>query len=430
MKNKYIFLDFEYNNTSEKFLNVICVSCFEGEKYFNYWLLDAEDKTSLLDKIYQWKAEDRIFVSYNVMAEAGALYSLGIDPTTLKWIDLYLEYRCLLNCNNELSYGKQLSKEGKEIITHPPMVNKRFATKEERAKVKSNQASTSLAAACYKLLNVKIDTEEKNKMRDIIIRGDTNEIISNKVHIQMYCQSDVANLPRLLQRILQEYNNRLGSLQGFKTHLLARGEYAARTGIMERGGHPVDIQAARKFAGSVTSILNDVAREINRYHPSVRPFRWDKKDAKFKQVYKNVAAWIDTLPFKDEWPKTDTGLYSLELESFEKFFPFKHDFPLDNLGAQLLRYKNINTSMNGFKPSKKNKKNFFDDIGSDNRSRIFFNIFGSQTARNQPSSTHLLCLKQLGCGLYVLLKLGLLSAELTINHKNFSLGDYYPEMSR
>jgi len=384
VKNKYCFLDFEYNQTKEKHLNVICCVTLVDGVFKKWWIPIYEFRLYVL----RLQEEGYIFLSWNVVAEASAFYSLGLDPTKFQWIDLYLEYRCLLNGCNRLSYGKQLSKEGKEVTTFPPDLARMYETEADDS-VSSSKPSYSLGSAVYKLLGKRIDLAEKETIRDIIIRGIDVEI--HREEILKYCEHDVTNLPLLFKAILAEYRQRLkdDAWKLLKGEMLARGDYAARTAIMERDGYPVNVEWMKNFTSSVKPLLSEVAREINQHHP-MRPFKWDKKEQKFKQDQNKLKEWIGTLGL--EWPMTEKRGYSLKQENFEKFFPFRHNYPTDNLGAQILRYLNIKQSLNGFVPTKEGKT-IWDSVGTDGRVRPYMNIYGSQTARSQPSSTSFIPLK-------------------------------------
>ena len=90
--------------------------------------------------------------------------------------------------------------------------------------------------------------------------------------------------------------------------------------------------------------------------------------------------------------KTETGNLSLSLEAFERVFDFKHSYPSDNFGAQMVRFLKLKQNVYGFIPAK-DKESFWDSVGSDGRVRPWMNIYGAQSGRSQPKSVSFVFLK-------------------------------------
>ena len=168
-----VYLDFEYNRTTAAKLNLVCVAWEvwnNGNQVSaggNLWLDSAsmQARENFRTTINRWHDNGATFVAYAVTAEARSLLSLDVDVLKLQWVDLYLEYRQLLNHNHEYAYGKQLQR-GKVKWIMPP-VPKAFRVEEDGKR--SGKPEYNLAAACYKLLGVMVDTEHKGAMRDLII---------------------------------------------------------------------------------------------------------------------------------------------------------------------------------------------------------------------------------------------------------------------
>lgn len=387
MKNKYCFIDFEYNETTEEILNL--VSC-SSDKTGTDWLFHSSTfKENLKNNLIEL-GRDHTFVAFNVVAEASAFYSLGLDPRDFKWIDLHLEYKCLLNHNHNLQYGKQLIK-GRVKTTKPPK-NKWEMTEEEKKKADNSKPETNLAAACFKLLNEKIDTDFKDEIRDIIIANDPEEILKHKDDILRYNESDIKYLKPMLKKILKWYKFLLRDKFNFKElleEMLVRGNFAARTAVMERVGYPFDYESTKAFSQKVPDIIWEVQNEINQLFPDILPFN-KQKDRTFTWSHVRTKKWIREQGFKG-WVKADGGDVSLSLDAFKKFFNFRHNYPKDNFGAQMVRYLTLKQNLNGFSPTSKNS--FWDYVGSDKRVRPYFNIYGAQSARSQPKATGFLFLK-------------------------------------
>lgn len=399
MKEKYLFIDFEYNDTTEKLLNL--VSCAWGihgddKKFYkdSCWLHKIKHNHEVLKSdLEKLNQEGYIFVAWAVSAEASSLMSLHLDPLKFRWIDLFVEYRCLTNQHHALQYGKQLI-QGKVTRTYPPKP-KWAKTKDE----KSSDPEHNLAAGCYKLLNVLIDTEHKTKMRDLIISSPKIFLPTDKKAILDYNESDIKYLPQLLVAVVTEYKKRLRKkfdLKELTEEMLYRGNFAARTAIQERLGYPINYEATKSFSDSVPSLLFDLQKDINDQFDEFKPFRLDTREGKFKWKQKETREWIgsnESEEVRSKWLLTPTGNYSLSLDAWKKFYDFRHSYPEQNFGAQIVRYLTTKQNLNGFLPPAKGKRNFWDSVGRDNRSRPYLNIYRSQSARNQPLATSFLFLK-------------------------------------
>ena len=166
---------------------------------------------------------------------------------------------------------------------------------------------------------------------------------------------------------------------------LWRGEYAARSGLMQKFGYSIDYEAAKNLTKNTKSIIRAVQEDINYQFPDLQIFR--PRKGKVKEVYIKkewpIREWVKRQNHPD-WMLTDTGRLSLSEEAFRKYYPFKHSYPRDNFGAQMVRFLHTKKNLNGFLPG--SKKTIWDRIGRDNRIRPHMNIFGAQTGRSQPST--------------------------------------------
>lgn len=390
-----IYLDYEYNKTKEARVNLIsCAVLKTGDSVpTTFWLHNnKEGKKELADYILANREET--FVAYAATAEARSFISLGLDPKKFQWCDLYLEYRCLTNHNHRLMYGKQLI-DGKEKVTSPPK-NKWRRSEEEDEEANSSKPQHSLSSATYKLLGVKIDNEEKDAVRELILSEPIEFTKEERSRILKYNASDIAYLPRLLDAMVKEYKFLLGDRFNpyeLKSEMFLRGDYAARTAIMESLGYPIDYTATRNFSDSVSSILRECQDEINSLFPEIHPFK-RKRDRGLRWDQSATRRWlIENRYIQRGWTKTDTGLPSLSLDAFKEFFNFRHDYPSDNFGAQMVRYLGLRQHLNGFIPGGK-RGSFWDSVSEkDCRVRPYFGIYGAQSARSQPKSTGFLFLK-------------------------------------
>lgn len=394
-----VAIDFEFNNTSERDVNLVsCSLQVKGCAPEEYWLHnDQKAKSKLANRLMQLR-EDHVFLAYAVEAEARSFLALGLNPLNFKWVDLYLEYRHLLNHNNKLAYGKQLI-QGRVRNTRPPK-NKWNMTEEDKKKADMSKPEYGMAAACFNLLGVKVDTAFKDSTRDLIISAPKEFSEEERKQIITYCTSDIIYLFQLWGKMKVEYKSLYGGKLDTKRimrQIYLRSRYSCRTAFMVREGYPINYEKTKNFSNAVSDILYTLQRDINEQFPDTLPFEKDRK-LNFVWKQKKTKAWVADYCKEnkiDNWKKTDKGDFSLSLDAFEQFFPYRHNYPRGNFGAQMVRYLKTKRNLNGFLPNKtgKKKKTFWDSVGSDNRVRPYFGIYGSQSSRSQPAATGFLFLK-------------------------------------
>jgi DNA polymerase I len=374
---KYIFLDAEYNNTREARFNVVCFAVVSDKGTQKFWLYNGHQHEAFRNHLEQFITEGYIFIAYSVEAEASALISVGVDPLRMKWIDLFLEYRMLSNHNNAISKGEQLM-HGKVV----KLPNHGF-----------NKGSESLAAALFKLCGIKIDTEHKNIMRDLIISAPKEFSLEEQTAITDYCVSDTEHLLTLLEALKVQYAKYIPREHRatLRDEAHWRAEYAVRTAMMVRHGYPVNVEWIKNLTENIPGLIRECAEDINSQF-DIKPFKWNKKELRYSMNQKVVKEWIKTCPHYHKWETTDSGDLSLAADSWKKFYNYSHDYPEGNFGAQMLRYANFTQQLKGFTPSK-GKASFWDYVGSDGMVRPYMNIYKAQSSRSQPSSTSFLFLK-------------------------------------
>lgn len=392
---KFAYLDFEFRDTQEKDMTIVCAHVLDGVtgKGTDLWYYDLISPLQSNDSIFtrMWK-EDYIFVCWNAVAEARALMSIGYTNECLngRWIDLHAEYKMLLNHNHELMYGEHLF-NGKVIVTTPPQ-NKWNMTEEEIIEANNSRPSTSLASGVYKLLGKIIDTEHKEKIREIIISGEGIE--KNKNAILKYCAEDVKYLPELLKAVLSIHKNhgivKLGEM-------FYRAKTMVNTAVMEKTGYPVNVKWVENFSKNVPVLMKELAQDINSQFPDAPPFKENKRSAVGYSKDMNLwREWIETNEDVKGWMRTGKGKPSLSLDAWSRKYRTSHSFERNNFPEQIIRYLKFEQGLNGFKPKSplsKDKKTFLDYIGSDGRVRCYLNPYGAQTGRYQPGSTGFLPLK-------------------------------------
>ncbi len=392
-----VMVDFEYNRTRDRYMNLVaCCAKVEDGPVLSWWLDGDEKERERLRCALLEMRDTHVFVAFNVVAEASAFIALRLDPTKFKWVDLQLEYKMLLNHSHKFMYGDQLIK-GKIRKTKPPKP-KWQQTDRERLESDSSKAERSLAACTFKLLGRQIDLAEKDRMRDLILSEPEVWREEDKADVLRYCASDVEVLPEIDAKIDAYYAShpmRHRNLHDIK-YRLWRGETAARAALIERIGYPVNPEKVRNFAKAVPTILNDLAKDIGEQFPGL--FEWNKARGAYTLKQKPQQEFIAASPHALKWQKTDGGGPSLALDAWTRHYSWSHDYPRDILPAQILRYLKTKQSLNGFMPRPKKvtvgeRKSFFDYFGDDGRARCWLNPYGSQSSRFQPSATGFIPLK-------------------------------------
>ncbi len=400
MQLKSVYLDFEFNRIVEPKVNLVscCTYVLETKERRKFWLHHSpKDQATLAAYLRQFK----IVIGYACVAEARSFLALGLDPLKFDWIDLFLEYRMLTNHNDELQWGRQLVDGKVKFVKKPKPKWER--TEEDTAT--GFKATHSLAECTFKLTGEIRDTKHKTEMRDLIISNPAVFTGDERKQILDYNMEDVVFLPKIWKREKEEFRKLApdDDMQEYFSAAIVRGRYSAHTAIMEATGYPIDVQATKNFSKQIPFILMECQRDINDQFerapvvakvvervtglkPDV-PFKWNARPARFSWNQKYARDWITANADAAKWMKTDTGKLSLALEAWERFFPFKHDYPRDNFGAQMVRFLKLKQSLYGFSDTGGKRKNFWDSVGSDGRVRPYMNIYGAQSSRSQPAAS-------------------------------------------
>ncbi len=396
--SQILYTDFEFNQITEPKLNMVSSVTYDpvSKKVFKWWL---HNDPAEVKKLCAYIKKFNTVVGFSCVAEARSFLSMNLLPLSFEWIDLFFEYRCLTNHNDALQWGDQLV-DGKVRKVHKPRPKWQ---REEGEVAKSFRATHSLAEATYKLTGKIRDTEHKTKMRNLIISNPKSFSKEEREAILNYNAEDVLVLEEMYNKTIELFLTMDKALtrEEYLTEAKSRGRYAALTAIMEQKGYPIDVEKTRNFSKQVGSIIYDCQRDINNLFPDIVPFKWNKKEGRFSWDQSRTREWIKTLDEKivSNWILTDGGKkkikeLSLSLEAWQKFFDYKHDYPTDNFGAQIVRYLKLKQTLFGFVPTtNKDKKTFWDSVGSDGRVRPYLNPFGSQSSRSQPGSTGFMFLK-------------------------------------
>jgi DNA polymerase I-like protein with 3'-5' exonuclease and polymerase domains len=395
MSERYGSIDFEFNKINESIVNLICCSIRFLGKECTLWLDGREDNKEKL-KRFLLSNKDIVWICYASSAEAQCFIALGLDPVEFRWLDLYVEYRMLLNCNDKFRHGLQL-KDGSVVTTEPkpPHIknldieidgwedSKELSRKiKEKQKGKYSEGDYNLAACVYKMLNRIIDSDHKTKMRDLIIAGGPFSE-QEKKDILNYCHDDTKHLSDLAFKIKYEQD------KVFKVddkERLYRGKMSAIVAKIMSYGYPVDEEKVRTLSKNIPIILFDLCEEINQKTGKAL-FTWNIKKECHKVDMNVLAEAISEYDKDGSWPKTRTGKYCTDSETFEKIIDARHDKREDVLSLYC-HYKNLATSLNSMKEDIVKKDNFYSALGPDGRVHSYMGQYVAQSGRfQQPAKT-------------------------------------------
>lgn len=392
----YLSIDFEYNGTRNATYNLVACAITDGTSEKATWLHKDQDRKDKLKEVLLKYRDTHTLLSFNVDAEAKSLVSLGLNPIKFKWIDIQAEWKMLTNHYDKLRYGKHFI-DGKVKTTYRKFYG------DEYDKRPHDRPPLNLLGCKYKLLNTPDETilteyEEKNNMRDLIL-SRTAFSDKEKEEILTYCTGDIHELHDIYQAQLGHYKRILSKSEYELLHKeqLWRGDAVARAACISSVGYPVNRRKVTNFIQNIPQIIQDLQEDINSQFPDREIFYWNKTFKRNSLNTKTLKKWIeDESGYASRWTKTANKDYSLSLDSWERFYSFRHDFPRHNLPAQMLRYKKLEQNLNGFKPKSvtaRNKQTFLSFYGSDNRAHPYLNSYGAQSARYQPKATGFIHLK-------------------------------------
>ena len=388
-----IYFDTEYNqNGVQDYLHPVCVSCLTSEEVkHSFWLRSEEGLSAFKEFMQAAYHSDATLVSWNAIAEASALLALGIDPMAYHWIDLWLEYRLLMNDNfTSLGIvGEHYDSETGKIVT----LEAGFGVK----------AKVNLESALYKMLEVKPeDKDHKKNMRNLIL--DQNEWSEQeRKKIMDYCASDVKYLPALEKRITESIEMSLapGDFESYHAQKGPRADYSVLTAIMQDYGYPLNVEAAKKVVAKKDEVLNAIREDFNKHWPDFNLFVWNEKQNKYNMKRTGQGALIMYLQkqYPDlvrNWYRSETtGEYSLNSKKvLQPFFPIKNGWSKSCPGQFYHYFRTQESAFNSFKypedAAPKDKRNVLFAKGiitGDDRVHCFMNPFGAKTARSQPKAT-------------------------------------------
>lgn len=377
-----VAIDFEFFNSNEEKMTIVaCIMVDENGNIDKYPLLDSQDLTVLTMKLKSLNYNGAIFIAYASLAESRAFQSLGLDPLEFKWIDLYTDFIMLCNSNNEYCYGNYITKMGNIGFSVPPNP---YLSEEQREEDTADhtECPKNLINCAYKMLGVRLDAEEKDTMRDLILSKDMVTIRNSMKEILNYCESDTRHLLSIHKAINRAFEKE--GLSNFTDDQLSRGAYAAAVAKSETLGIPINMELLDKIVEKTTDILEISKEEVNEFFPLFVPahqkpsiIRKNGTTFHYKPTpeKKSDAAYQDYIKTLEilNFPRTKTGRYKSDKDTLEEWGYWA--------GLEALwKHNKMESCLKWFR--KDNKNGFFDRVGSDKNVRPFYGIFGTQTGRN------------------------------------------------
>ena len=399
----YFFLDTEYRNSAQETLEAVAASYIvrrdgvEIDRGAVWVYKDTIAQQELANILLKYHAEQATFLSYNWIAEGRFCLALGIDTSEWKIVDLLLEAKQCRNWSKH-TYGKYLSAKGEAKTSHPPDLDDRgkpiYYPPKHPKKKNNSKIGLDLGSTLYHYTDVLIDLNHKNAMRDIILKGKYTEEIKNK--ILKYAMDDVIYLPELFKVLQKEI--RTLTKQTFQDYLTdsayPRGEFAARTAKIESQGIPVDVPRLKRIRDSRPIILDEWTGKLNSEH-----FPFFVKNSKGKYVFSDEQKqkFVASKGLEKEWKKSKlTGKFSYDKETLSDWEDILPEI------KELVRLRSFDSQTKSYSVNKSNfidtnfleeheeeaetegKESIFDRIGEDDRLRVYFNPFSTQSARNAP----------------------------------------------
>lgn len=371
---KYVFLDFEYNQSAERKLNLVCVSydVVDGDESLSadYWLYNNSiNRHTTLEDFNHYKKCGYTFVGYGT-AEPRALESLGVDIRGLKYIDLLCEAKQVKNHWGKWTYGDYLNpKDGKPKRSVPPWINPR----KDNTKTPSNLAST-----CWQFLNAIVDTDHKNYVRDVIISNDEALINQHRQTILDYCRSDIKYLAPLMEKLELELSKALKvPKETADLYRANRGRWSCDIALMEAEGIPVDVEAIKTLSQNYDKVVDDLIQKCVDVYPFwVKVQKTKKSKPTWVKKYDKFKEFVESTGRAKTWARTESGNYSSDRDVLKveaQNYPEIKILKTTTDTIQQLKW---------FRPVA--LPDFLDNVGSDNRLRPYFNIYGTQSGRNAP----------------------------------------------
>ena len=386
----YIYADFEFGNSTGKYPSLIWGSFLVDGVMSNFDLRSEVERARLI-AFLQGHA-NRGLVAYALDAEIRSFHSLfqSLHNPFKYGICLRREHLLLANRCRKLVTGEMISKTSKITV--------RFNAKSEDKHTKY----VNLLNALWKFLGIFNTTHAayKDRLRDICIRNDPQEVAENIKSIGKYCAMDVQHLPALHHAMMKELETRQGNVNMEQVYF--RGKYADSVARKTTRGYSVDNARLVNLCANKGRVTGEIREHIRQNWQSLPTFRFDKSSASYKFQDDTVRDYIRLRcpsSVRRVFGVTKGGKISLDKKHFEQLYPNRHSLDPDDYLQQVYRWKYTSSALRGITLSKrkndtetKKMGDYIDSLG-DGLVRPFHNDYGSQSGRSQPSANGFILLK-------------------------------------
>lgn len=253
-----------------------------------------------------------LFVAFYASAEIGCFLALGW-PTPANVLDLFIAFRRHTN-------GKLLP-AGNNLLG---------------------------ALAFYGLDAIAAD--EKNTMRDLVLRGGPWNAAEQRAILD-YCESDVLALAKLLPAMRQEIDWPRSPLQG---------RYAVAVAHIEANGVPLDTDTLAALKNGWEGIQYQLIAAVDADYGVYDGTTFKRDRFEHYLIRAGIA-----------WPRLPTGALDLEDNTFKD---------MARIHPQLCPLRELRGALSQMRLSAL-------PVGDDGRNRCLISMFSSKTGRNQPSTS-------------------------------------------
>lgn len=388
----YFGIDFEFTRNNEPHPRPCCAALLrEGDAHAErHWLLDdPAARATLADRVRELHAGGAVFVAYAAGAECRCMLALGVEPTGLRWIDLHLEHRLLVNWSRH-RYGLQWvrPKGGRwaKKRTRPPAAAAGYGhrgrgrprrTSPDRVFDADGNVVDSAAPVCslvnarLRFLNADEDPGAKDAMRALVLLDKSVYSGEERAAILDYCANDVADLHDLREAMTRELRRLLPPRQRGRLdeHQLGRGRWAADVSRVEQVGIPIDVDGVQRLSGNVDRVIEEARDEASRLWPF---WEADRRGGHVFRYHK-FAELVELKGLAGGWPLTETGRFKSDEETLAQHRA------VPELEAPRQARK-TERQVAWYRPDA--LPEFLQHVGDDGRLRPYYGPMGTQTGRN------------------------------------------------
>lgn len=411
MIKKYVTLDFEFKNVTEKDYDLVCV-CYtlnrEGHtSEGSFWLYRSDAAKYNFGAFFNTLIrENYILLAWSATAELKCLLGLGVDIDSLTVIDAQVEFKLYANCDQFRLWRNESEMKA------------RARAKVQGKTFKKSNGNFSLDVA-YTVLFRETYEEKKDMQKMIVTTPEYTE--EQKNDILLYCAKDVRITNDIYLKIRNLMLSRYAKLRDlYDIHAMRRGEYVKACCWIEYFGYPVDRVILKKISDNALIIEEEFIREYSQdvidcfirdvtLTKRVPNPEWEEGKKVSKTVMKEMvlrenrfsnevfAEKLEEFGLAKNWPvspkmqeKYDTKgngkrAFKVDEDTLEERKGL-HSFISDLVSLQrkkkCLRYLTKRPD-----PNKPLERTLYESVSKEDRIHCYLNPFGTTTGRNAPPSS-------------------------------------------